>query len=45
MIRFVQERSILTSIDHPNVAPSADLVVEGDTLGIVVELIRGKHLR
>ena len=43
--RFVQERSILTSIDHPNVVRVIDLVVEGDTLGIVMELVQGQDLR
>src|SRR5262252_8101827 len=43
--RFFQERSILTSIDHPNVAKVLDLVVEGDTLGIVMELVEGRDLR
>src|ERR1700684_3329289 len=43
--RFVQERSILTSINHPNVVQVLDLVVEGDTLGIVMELVRGRDLR
>ena len=43
--RFVQERSILTSIDHPNVVRVIDLVVEGETLGIVMELVRGQDLR
>jgi hypothetical protein len=43
--RFFQERSILTSVDHPNVAKVLDLVVEGDTLGIVMELIDGQDLR
>jgi serine/threonine protein kinase, bacterial len=43
--RFVQERSILTSIDHPNVVRVIDLVVEGETLGIVMELARGQDLR
>jgi serine/threonine-protein kinase len=43
--RFVQERSILTSISHPNVVRVIDLVVEGDTLGIVMELVRGRDLR
>jgi serine/threonine-protein kinase len=43
--RFFQERSILTSIDHPNVAKVLDLVVEGDTLGIVMELVEGQDLR
>jgi serine/threonine protein kinase len=43
--RFVQERSILTSISHPNVVGVIDLVVEGETLGIVMELVRGRDLR
>jgi serine/threonine protein kinase len=43
--RFVQERSILTSISHPNVVRVIDLVVEGDTLGIVIEMVRGRDLR
>ena len=43
--RFFQERSILTSINHPNVAKVLDLVVEGDTLGIVMELVEGQDLR
>jgi serine/threonine-protein kinase len=43
--RFLQERSILTSIDHPNVAKVLDLVVEGETLGIVMELVEGQDLR
>jgi hypothetical protein len=43
--RFFRERSILTSIDHPNVAKVLDLVVEGDTLGIVMELVDGQDLR
>lgn len=43
--RFVQERSVLTSISHPNVVRVIDLVVEGETLGIVMELVRGRDLR
>jgi hypothetical protein len=43
--RFFRERSILTSIHHPNVAGVLDLVVEGDTLGIVMELVDGQDLR
>jgi tRNA A-37 threonylcarbamoyl transferase component Bud32 len=43
--RFFQERSILTSVDHPNVAKVLDLVIEGDTLGIVMELVEGGDLR
>jgi Protein kinase domain len=43
--RFFRERSILTSIDDPNVAKVLDLVVEGETLGIVMELVEGQDLR
>ena len=43
--RFFRERSILTSIDDPNVAKVLNLVVEGETLGIVMELVEGQDLR
>jgi len=43
--RFVQERTILMSIADPNVVRVFDLVVEGDTLGIVMELVQGSDLR
>jgi serine/threonine-protein kinase len=43
--RFVQERTILMSIADPNVVRVIDLVVEGDTLAIVMELVRGPDLR
>lgn len=43
--RFVQERAILVSVSHPNVVRVIDLVVEGETLGIVMELVRGQDLR
>jgi serine/threonine protein kinase len=43
--RFVQERSILTSIRHPNVVSVRDLVVEGETLAIVMDLVEGGDLR
>ena len=43
--RFVQERQILTSIKNPNVVRVIDLVAEGETLAIVMELIQGQDLR
>jgi len=43
--RFVQERHLLTAVDDPHVVRILDLVVEGDTLGIVAELVRGPDLR
>ena len=43
--RFMQERQILTSIRNPNVVRVIDLVAEGETLAIVMELIEGQDLR
>ncbi len=43
--RFIQERSILTDLRHPNIVEVHDLVVEGDRLGIVMELVEGGDLR
>jgi serine/threonine-protein kinase len=42
--RFVQERAILLALDHPNIVRVRDLVVEGDDLAIVMELVRGRDL-
>ena len=43
--RFVQERTILMSIADPHVVRVINLVVEGDTLAIVMELVQGPDLR
>lgn len=43
--RFVQERSSLTAVVHPNVVRMHDLVVEGSTLAIVMDLVSGGDLR
>jgi serine/threonine protein kinase len=43
--RFFQERSILTAISDPHVVRVIDLVVEGETIGIVMELVEGQDLR
>ena len=43
--RFVQERSVLTRVEHPNVVRMHDLVVEGETLAIVMDLVEGGDLR
>jgi Protein kinase domain len=43
--RFVQERSILLALDHPHVVRVRDLVVEGDALAIVMDLVEGSDLR
>ncbi|WP_153038860.1 serine/threonine-protein kinase, partial [Rathayibacter tanaceti] len=43
--RFVRERSVLTRLRHPHVVEVRDLVVEGETLAIVMELVGGGSLR
>jgi serine/threonine-protein kinase len=43
--RFVQERTVLTSLVHPNVVAVRDLVVDGTDLALVMDLVRGSDLR
>jgi serine/threonine-protein kinase len=43
--RFLQERSILVGIRHPNLVQVHDLVAEGGTLAIVMDLVSGGDLR
>ncbi len=43
--RFLKERSILTGLRHPNLVGVHDLVVEGETVAIVMDLVRGGDLR
>lgn len=43
--RFVRERHALTRVRHPNVVRVLDLVIEGETLAIVMELVDGPDLR
>jgi serine/threonine protein kinase len=43
--RFIQERSILMGLTHPNIVRVRDLVVEGERLAIVMDLIEGGDLR
>lgn len=43
--RFLQERSILTGLSHENVVQVRDLVAEGTTLAIVMDLVDGPDLR
>src|SRR5665213_194548 len=43
--RFLQERTILTHLDHPNLVRVHDLVAEGATLAIVMDLVNGTDLR
>ncbi|HEX6358710.1 protein kinase domain-containing protein [Actinophytocola sp.] len=43
--RFLKERSILVGLRHGNLVGVHDLVVEGDTVAIVMDLVRGGDLR
>lgn len=43
--RFVRERSVLLGLTHENIVEVRDLVVEGDTLAIVMEYVPGGSLR
>ena len=42
--RFFDESQILTSITHPAVVQVRDVVMEGATLGIVMEYVEGPDL-
>ncbi|MGW0772536.1 serine/threonine-protein kinase [Streptomyces sp. NPDC002835] len=43
--RFVQERTALLGLDHPRVVAVRDLVVDGNDLALVMQLVRGTDLR
>ncbi|WP_328677307.1 serine/threonine protein kinase [Streptomyces sp. NBC_00322] len=43
--RFVQERTALLALDHPKVVGVRDLVVDGNDLALVMDLVRGTDLR
>lgn len=43
--RFVRERSVLMGLRHPGIVAVRDLVVEGETLAIVMDYVAGGSLR
>ncbi|MET9411708.1 serine/threonine-protein kinase, partial [Streptomyces sp. NPDC002935] len=43
--RFVQERTALLGLDHPHVVAVRDMVVDGNDLALVMDLVRGTDLR
>ncbi|HEY5834124.1 serine/threonine-protein kinase [Streptomyces sp.] len=49
VMRFLRERSVLVRLRHPHIVRVRDLVVEGDLLALVMDLIDGpdlhRHLR
>ncbi|MBT2674153.1 protein kinase [Streptomyces sp. ISL-14] len=44
VMRFLRERSVLLRLTHPNIVRVRDLVVEGDLLALVMDLIEGSDL-
>ncbi len=44
LTRFIRERTILMSLRHPNIVNVTDLVVEGDDLAIIMDLVQGPSL-
>ncbi|KOV59107.1 serine/threonine-protein kinase [Streptomyces sp. MMG1121] len=43
--RFVQERTALLGLEHPRIVTVRDLVVDGNDLALVMDLVRGTDLR
>ncbi len=43
--RFIRERAMLTRVTSAHVVTVRDLVVEGDTLAIIADLVNGPNLR
>lgn len=43
--RFIKERSVLLGLQHPNIVQVRDLVVEGEQLAIVMDLVETGSLR
>lgn len=43
--RFVRERSVLVGLRHPSIVAVRDLVVEGELLAIVMDLVPGGSVR
>ncbi|MFD7704035.1 serine/threonine-protein kinase [Streptomyces caelestis] len=43
--RFVQERTALLGLEHPHVVSVRDMVVDGNDLALVMDLVRGTDLR
>ncbi|MFE4052255.1 serine/threonine-protein kinase [Streptomyces sp. YIM B13518] len=43
--RFVRERTALLGLEHPHVVSVRDMVVDGNDLALVMDLVRGTDLR
>ncbi|MFE2423695.1 serine/threonine-protein kinase [Streptomyces hokutonensis] len=44
VMRFLRERSVLLRLTHPNIVRVRDLVVEGDLLALVMDIVEGPDL-
>ncbi|MGW7378657.1 serine/threonine-protein kinase [Streptomyces sp. NPDC054794] len=44
VMRFLRERSVLLRLTHPNIVRVRDLVVEGELLALVMDLVEGPDL-
>lgn len=44
VMRFLRERSVLLRLTHPNIVRIRDLVVEGELLALVMDLVNGPDL-
>ncbi len=44
VMRFLRERSVLLRLTHPNIVKVRDLVVEGELLALVMDLVDGPDL-
>ncbi|GHI07293.1 serine/threonine protein kinase [Streptomyces cellostaticus] len=44
VMRFLRERAVLLRLTHPNIVRVRDLVVEGDLLALVMDLVDGPDL-
>ncbi|MGH3309577.1 MAG: serine/threonine-protein kinase [Streptomyces sp.] len=44
VMRFLRERSVLLRLTHHNIVRTRDLVVEGDLLALVMDLVQGPDL-
>src|SRR5690349_4515936 len=42
---FLREQAALRDLDHPNIVGLRDLVVEGDTLALIMDFVDGPNLR
>jgi serine/threonine-protein kinase len=44
LTRFVRERTVLVGLRHPNLVPVHDMIMEGDRLALIMELVQGADL-